>query len=77
MKLDFEKDLRKKMNLYTIQKVEATTSKQHQILLALQMNTWLLIWHDNYPNILKKYLHLIGVQLWNSCWKKKVAVKFC
>ena len=61
MKLDFEKDLRKKMNLYTIQKVEATTSKQHQILLALQMNNWLLIWHGNYPNILKKYLHLIGV----------------
>ena len=39
MTLDFEKDLRKKMDLYKMQKVEATTSKQHQILLALQMNT--------------------------------------
>ena len=38
MTLDFEKDLRKKMNLCAIQKMEATKSKQHQILLALQMN---------------------------------------
>ena len=38
MTLDFDKDLRKKMNLFAIQKVEATTSKHHQILLALQMN---------------------------------------
>ena len=37
--LDFMKDQGKaKVNLYRIQNVDATTSKQHSIPLALQMN---------------------------------------